>query len=365
MPDLSRIPVCDMHCDTAFEILAGKSLVTNDCQVNLPAMKEANVKIQVFACYISPMTSKGSRFPMLMDMITAFKKEIDQHSDQIVLCTTSQQIESAMAEGRIAAILALENGMAIENNVYNLQTIFEAGVRLVTIIHAASSDWAISSNDKNPAFDGLNEDGMKMIEQMNKLGMIVDISHAHEKTVSQVLQISERPIVASHSCAASICPVPRNLTDDQISEIASRGGMIGVNFFPGFLDYDYYQTLLENCGDLFDKLDEMEKEAKGNPQKISVAFKNYRQEFREKMAHKVVSLDAIIDHIEHIRKIAGDDAVGFGSDFDGVPALPRGIDSIANFNELRERMVKRGISGEALEKISYKNFLRVFKNVVG
>jgi len=365
MQDLSQIPLCDMHCDTAFEILAGKSLAAEDCQVNLPAMKEANVKIQVFACYLSPMTYKGSRFPMLMDMITAFKKEIEQYSDQIVLCTNSEQVESAIAAGKIAAILAVENGMAMENNVYNLQTIYEAGVRLMTIVHAVSSDWAISSNDKNPAFDGLTQDGVKMIEQMNRLGMIIDISHAHEKTVEQVLKVSAHPIVASHSCAAAICPVPRNLTDNQIKEIASRGGMVGVNFFPGFLNYDYYQALLQNCGDLFDKLDEMERQAQGDPKKISVAFQEYRQEFRQEMGGKSVALDAVIDHVEHIRALAGDDAVGFGSDFDGVPAMPEGMDSVADFKILRERMVERGITGEALEKISYKNFLRVFRAVAG
>ncbi|NOZ60894.1 MAG: membrane dipeptidase [Calditrichaeota bacterium] len=365
MPDLSQIPVCDMHCDTAFEILAGKSLATEDCQVNLPAMKRANVKIQVFACYISPMTSKGARFPMLMNMIAAFKKEIEKYPEEITLCTDSSQIESAMASGKIAAILAVENGMAVENNVYNLQTIYEAGVRLMTIVHSVSSDWAISSNDKNPAFDGLTENGAKMIAQMNRLGMIVDVSHAHEKTVTQVLQISEKPIVASHSCAATICPVPRNLTDDQIRQIATRGGMVGVNFFPGFLDHEYWQTLLENCGDLFEKLDEMEVQAQGDAKKISDAFQEYREEFRREMAGKNVTLNAVIDHVEHIRALVGDDAVGFGSDFDGVPALPEGINSVADFHTLRERMVERGISGETLEKISYKNFLRVFRTAVG
>ncbi|OQX88826.1 hypothetical protein B6D60_00985 [candidate division KSB1 bacterium 4484_87] len=365
MSDLSQIPVCDMHCDTAFEILAGKSLKSEDCQVNLPAMKEANVKIQVFACYVSPVTSKGSRFPIVMDMISAFRKEVEKYADEIALCTNSAEIDAATSAGKIAAILAVENGMAMENNIYNLQTIYEAGVRLMTIVHSVSSDWAISSNDENPAFDGLTDDGVKMIEQMNRLGMIIDVSHAHEKTVARVLESSEQPIVASHSCAASICPVPRNLTDEQITEIASRGGMVGVNFFPGFLDYDYYQTLLTECGDLFDKLDEMERQAHGDPKKVSDAFQEYRDEFRQKMAGKKVSLDTVIDHVEHIRALAGDDAVGFGSDFDGVPALPDGINSVADFKKLQERMIQRGITGEALEKISYKNFLRVFQDVVG
>lgn len=365
MQKIEKIPISDLHCDTAIEILAGKSLAGNQTQVNLDELEKANVKIQVFACYVSPVTAKGSRFPLLMQMISALKQEIEKESHRIELCLTADEIKKANSRGKIAAILAVENGMALENNLYNLKTIYDEGVRLLTIVHSASSEWAISSNDANPAFDGLTDFGVKIIESMNNLGMAIDVSHAHKLTVQKVLDISDRPIVASHSCAAALCPVARNLTDEEIEAIASKGGMIGVNFFPGFLDYDYHQTLTTNCGDLFAKLDEMEIAAKGDPQKISAAFRDYRKLFREQMNGKNVSIEVLVDHIEHIRKIGGDEAVGFGSDFDGVPDLPKEIKSVADLPKILELMNERGIPLNTIEKIAYGNFLSFFAKAIG
>ncbi len=359
------IPICDLHCDTPGEILAGKKLLDRSCEVNLPDMLSGNVAIQIFANYLSPNIPGDRRFATISKMITTFKQELAAYPEQIGLCTSSIEIKRCLSQGKIAAILSIENGMAIESDLDKLQQFYDAGVRCLTIIHSVSSDWAISCNDRSPAFDGLTPFGEQVIKKMNQLGMVIDISHAHETTVEKVLKISSLPVIASHSCAAALCPIPRNLTDAQLEKIASRGGMVGINFFPAFLDYDYYQKSLSRCGDIFDKLDEMEKQAGADAAALSRIFAAFRAEFKEKMADTRIPLARIFDHIDHIVKLVGEDHVGFGSDFDGVAALPEKMESCAAFALMKQEFAARNYSKQAIEKICYKNFLTLFEQVCG
>ncbi|MDZ7319144.1 MAG: dipeptidase [candidate division KSB1 bacterium] len=363
IPNNAQIPICDLHCDTAAEILAGNNLTSDRPQVNLPRLKQAKVGIQIFACFISSTIPPNLRFQHALKMISALKNELCHYPDSIDICTDSQQLQAALAAGKIAAILAVENGEAIENDLTNLHQLYDLGVRCMTIIHSHSSQWAISSTDSQPAFNGLSSFGEDVIREMNALGMIIDISHAHPLTVSRVLSISQHPIIASHSCAAALCPIPRNLTDEQIQDLAAAGGMVGINFFPGFLDYAYYQLMVERGGDLFASFDELEKQAGNDPIALAECMHRYSQQFQRMMADQQVTADRIIEHIQHIIQLVGADHVGFGSDFDGVPATPIGIPNCLGFQLLRQKFAAAHYPMPTIEKICYKNFLRIFESV--
>lgn len=359
------IPICDLHCDTPFEILAGKKINEKTSEVNLPDLHESNVGIQVFANYLSPNIPTEKRYESVSKMIAVFRQELKYYPRQIELCTTFDEIENARKQGKIAAVLAIENGMAIESDLDKLQHFYDEGIRVMTIIHSESSDWAISSNDKTPKFDGLSAFGEQVIKKMNQLGMLIDVSHAHASTVEKILSVSDFPVFASHSCAAAICPVPRNLTDAQIKKIAAKGGMVGINFFPAFLDFNYNQKFVARCGDVFKQIDEIEKKSGLDPTIISASFKDSKIEVKTKMADTRIPITRIIDHIDHIVQLAGEEYAGFGSDFDGVPDMPEGMESCAAFNLVRDVLFERNYSMESVEKICYKNFLNIFKKVCG
>lgn len=355
--------ICDLHCDTAAEILAGNGLNSQIPQVNLPGLQQANVGIQIFACFVSSTIPPNLRFQHALNMIAALKNELQRFPESIAICTNSQQLRATLAAGKIAAILAVENGEAIENDLAKLHQLYDLGVRCMTIIHSHSSHWAISSTDNQPAFHGLTAFGEQVIHEMDALGMIIDISHAHPLTVSRVLSLSRNPIIASHSCAAALCPIPRNLTDDQIRSLAANGGMVGINFFPGFLDYSYHQLMVARGGDLFAAFDAMEKQAGNDPLALANGMHRYSQQFQQMMADRQIVADRIIDHIDHIIQLVGADHVGFGSDFDGVPATPAGVANCLGFQLLRQKLGATNYPLSAIEKICYQNFVRIFETV--
>jgi len=359
---IKKIPFCDLHCDTAMELFNGALLSATSTEVNIPFMKEGNVALQLFACYLPPSIHRHLRVSVVSEVLEKLTEEIANNSNVIALCKDYKTVQQAFHEQKLGAILTIENGMAIENSLKNLEMFFSRGIRCLTIVHAESHEWAISSNDKKPQFDGLTDFGERAIRAMNEMGMIIDLSHAHDCTVKKVLKISRKPVLATHSCVHALCPVPRNLQDALIKGIADTGGMIGINFFPGFLDATYADTVTKRAGELFAELSKAERASGGDLHKISSLFGDLRLKIKQMMADTRVSVDRIIDHIDYIINLVGDDFVGFGSDFDGIPDSPAGLDSCRDFNLIRKKLIDRGYSIERIEKIAYKNFLRVFQS---
>lgn len=358
-------PLCDLHCDTIMLWLTGSHLNDVRAQVNLPYLKEAGVGVQVFACYLPPSFPPGHRFQAVEKLIDAFEAELARYHQQIVHCRTSEDIEVAQAKGQVAAILAVENGNAIDADLKNLEKLHRRGVRLMTIIHAASNEWCISCNDADPAFDGLSDFGVEVINAMNDLGMIIDLSHSHDRTVVQVLKHSRQPVVASHSNAWSLCRVPRNLKNELIAAIAQSGGVIGANLFPGFLDSAYSRALEKQAGDLFVELNKMETAAGTDLARIAQMFPEFNERLRTAMQAQTVGVERYVDHIQYIADLVGSEHVAFGSDFDGVPDLPAGIDDCRGFAMVVEEMRQRGFSSVEIEAVSWSNFIRVFSAVCG
>jgi membrane dipeptidase len=361
----SRFPVCDLHCDTAGLWLAGSHLNDTSLQVNLPYMLEAGVGMQVFACYIPPSIPPGRRMDGVMQLIDAFNKEISRYPGQIVHCRNSKEVAVAQARGQIAAVLAVENGNAIEADLKNLERLYAAGVRLLTIVHARSNEWCISSNDKDPAFDGLTPFGLDVIRTMNRLGMIIDVSHSHDLAVAQVLKHSRQPIVASHSNAWALCRVPRNLKNELAAELAAGGGLLGINFFPGFLDSNYSRNLEAQAGDLFAELSKAEAEAGNDLAEIARLFPAFSDRLRRAMQQQTVPVERIIDHIQYLVDLLGIEHVAFGSDFDGIPDTPVGVEDCRGFQVILNELAQRGFSDLEREAISWSNFQRVFRTVCG
>lgn len=358
------IPICDLHCDTAMGFAAGRTLDDPGLQVNLPAMREAGIGLQVFACYVPPVLPENRKFGFASRMLDALEKEIGAHGEEITICRNSEEVLAARASNKIAAVLAVENGDALEGNLISLEKFHARGVRLLTLVHSRSNRWIISCGDKSPSFDGLSRFGEEVVAAMNKLGMIVDVSHAHDRAVEKVLEQSCQPIVASHSCAHALCPVPRNLSDSLIKKIAVGGGLVGINIYPGFLDAEYSEAS-EKLGEMFSEIEKEEEKAGPDPSKHFAVLKVMEERFRKAMAAHKVPLDRYLEHFFHLLTASGDSHAAFGSDFDGVPDLPQGVSGCRSLGLVRDRLAEAGIPGKSIEKICWTNFYRVFQAVCG
>jgi len=357
--------VADLHSDTALRMVeSGFDFSQRDSSghMDLPRLKEGGVDLQVFACWVdtnTPIEKCRATVDQLLDSLDA---QIGRNPDKIAICKTASEAERIIGDGKIAAFLAIENGVAIENDLTNLQHFYDRGVRYMTLTHTGSSDWCISSADTIPAFNGLTDFGRDVVRKMNELGMIVDISHAHPSAVEEILKLTTDPVIASHSCVYALCPHDRNLTDDQIRAIAKNGGVIGINFYTGYLSKE------------FNDLDKaFEEEHKAEIDSFKALYPDYGER-RKAMRHlyaelgrKIDSLaidyNIILDHIDYIVKLVGPDYVALGSDFDGVHRIPKGIDDCSMMPNITRGLAARGYSDEDIKKILGGNFMRVFRQV--
>jgi membrane dipeptidase len=298
-------------------------------------------------------------------MIDTLQSQVARNTDKIGICTTSAEAESLIVKGKIAAFIGIENGVAIADDISNLEHYYKRGVRYMTLTHSESSDWCSSSSDDNPTFDGLTEFGKKVVKRMNELGMIIDVSHASVGAVDQVLALSKSPIIASHSCAYGICPHDRNLTDRQVQAIAQNGGVIGVNFYNAYLSKAWYTAMDSFMAAHRSEFDEADSIYQGDYMRKHMALSGLYSEMNSVLSKYPVSVSDVVDHIDYIVKLVGPDYVGLGSDFDGVHSLPNGLEDVSHMPNITRELVKRGYSEENIKKILGGNFMRVFKQVCG
>jgi membrane dipeptidase len=290
---------------------------------------------------------------------------VKRHPDELVLAVTADDIVKARRgpKPRLAVLMGVEGGHAIENDLGVLEGFYRRGVRYMTLTHSHANDWAGSSGDEKPdAPRGLAPFGEKVVATMNRLGMMVDVSHVSDATFADVLRVTRAPVIASHSSARALCDVPRNMTDDMLRAVAKNGGVVQVNFFPVFIDPDYARAW---------KADQTRRDAaeaaldaslaKATPKERSLAWT--RVERAEGARYPRPPFAKLIDHIDHIAKVAGVDHVGLGSDFDGVPSLPQGIDSAADLPKITAALLARGYGEADVEKILGGNLLRVMRAV--
>jgi membrane dipeptidase len=278
-----------------------------------------------------------------------------------------EDIERAHGEHKLAALMGIEGGHSIENDMHLLRDYYRLGVRYMTLSWSNTNEWADSSGDINDAkiqhHNGLTDFGKQVVLEMNRLGMMVDISHVADKTFWDAIATTKAPVIASHSSARALVNAPRNMTDDMLRAVANNGGVVQVNFFSGFLDEDYRKAVEAQAKDQAAAIQKYMDSLKAQGKPVSyVEVDRMERAWMAKIPRPPFKV--LIDHIDHIAKIAGVDHVGLGSDFDGVSgATPRGMDSAADLPKITQALLDRGYSADDIKKILGGNLLRVFRQV--
>lgn len=350
--------VVDGHNDVIYESIfqgkdIGQRLKTG--ATDLPRLREGGVDVQVFAVWSDDAKWKTGAFKHANDQIDALEKMIAANTDKISLAKSSRDIESILKTGKIAALIGVEGGNMIEESLDNLEQLYARGAKYLTLTWNYNLSWAscaaMESDDMDPKDKGLTEKGRTVIRKMNELGMMVDLSHGGEQTFYDVLAVSTKPILVSHSNAFELCPHFRNLKDAQLEALKSNGGVVGVNFYSGFLDPAYDARLkklyLSKFGD-------------NGTSKLST-WSMYEKLPKELQRQADAPLSKLLDHIDYLVKKVGIDHVAVGSDFDGIESSPQGLEDVSKFPLLTKALLERGYSHADIAKIMGQNFLRILK----
>ena len=346
----------------------------NGGQINLDAIHKGNLGASFMSIWVEPDLYKDHYARRTLELIDGVRMQVVKHPDQMVFAETAEDIETAHREHKYAALMGIEGGHSIEDSLALLRTYYELGVRYMTLTWSNSNGWADSSGDDTDTKvphtkEGLSEFGKDVVYEMNRLGMIVDISHVSDKTFYRTLVITRAPVIASHSAARALCDAPRNMTDDMLRAAAnsggpdSKGGVIMVNFYSGFISQKYRDAQQAQKAEVDKATEELKAKFKAEGKEITYSD---LEKLQRQMADRIPRppLSDLIDQIDHIAKVAGIDHVGLGSDFDGVSGqLPEGIDSAADLPKITAALMARGYSAQDCDKILGGNFMRVFKEV--
>lgn len=324
---------------------------------DLQRMKQGGLTAEFFSVYVDRKYAgpEGGSARRAMEQIDVVYRATERYPEQLVLATSVADIRRAKKQGKIATLMGIEGGHAIENSLFALRDFYRLGVRYMTLTHNNTNDWADSARDE-AKHNGLTDFGKEVVREMNRLGMLVDVSHVSDKTMADVLDISSAPIIASHSSAQAINNHPRNISDDLLRRIAKNGGVVMVNFYPSFIDQKHLEADRARDQRLKPQLDALNQQFKNDPKRLE----EERKKLFDANPLPPVPLSVLIDHIVHIAKVAGIDHVGLGSDFDGVPSLPVGMEDIAQLPNITYELLKRGYTEKEIRKVLGENFLRVF-----
>jgi membrane dipeptidase len=362
--------VIDTHADTPQRFVDEHWNFTdplNGGMLNYDTAIKGNLNAQFFSIWVDP-----SQYPAqnsarrTLDLIDGTLEQVRRAPDKLKLCVTADEIVAAHNHGKFCVMMGIEGGHSIENSLGLLRDYYRLGVRYMTLTWSNSNDWADSSGDiDDPAVkhhNGLTPFGKQVIAEMNRLGMMVDVSHVSDKTFWDVHEITKAPIIASHSSARAITAAPRNLTDDMLRAIAKNNGVVMVNFYPAFIDEQWRKAWNDSKSERQQEQDALEAEyrAKGLPVPFAASDKIDRK-YAERIGR--APFDSLIAHFDHIIKVAGIDHVGIGTDFDGIPVPPAEIDSAADLPKVTAALMARGYSAEDMRKLLGENLLRVFRAV--
>ena len=310
---------CDGHCDTVLDIIKNNRKIgklSRTGHLDIPRLKSGGVQVQVFAAYIEKEFKPDHSLQRALQLIDTLLLALAENKDTIELAFSAKDIKAIVSTGKIAAILAIEGGEALEGKLYNLRNFYRLGVRIITLTWNQRNDIADGS-DYIDSKRGLTTFGKSMIQEMNRLGMMIDVSHLSESGFWDVLDSSKYPVIASHSNCYNLCPHQRNLKDSQIRAIAEKGGLVCIAYVPDFL-------IKEN---------------------------------------RKAIIDDVVDHIDHVVNLVGSDYVGLGSDFDGCRELPVGLEGADKVYQIKDRLIEKGYAKEDVRKIMGYNFLNLFQQI--
>jgi membrane dipeptidase len=329
---------------------------------DLKRMKEGRIDIQIFSIFCDENYGKGTAFAFANREMDSMYAIIQRNPTKTMLVKSPDDLANAVKSGKLGFMMGVEGGHMIEDRLDYLDSLYKTGARYMTLTWNNSTDWASSAADERAKNNlghpyGLNAFGEQIVKRMNELGMIVDISHVGEKTFYDAVRISKKPVIASHSCTYTLCPVPRNMTDDQIKALGKNGGVIHLNFNSGFVDSSFPAK-----NRAFIQRHQAEKDSllKLNP---SDFFANMRinEKYKNEIDDARPSLSQLLDHLDHIVRLIGVDHVGLGSDFDGINSTPRELNDVADMPLITKALMERGYSKNDIKKILGGNFIRVFK----
>jgi membrane dipeptidase len=326
-------------------------------RTSLERMKKGGLNAEFFSLYVKPWyVEHGGAARRTLDMIDSVYRAVERHPNDLMFATTSTDIRRAKAEGKIACLMGIEGGHAIENSLPTLREFYRLGVRYMTLTWNNTNDWADAGRGEKK-HNGLSDFGKEVVREMNRLGMLVDVSHVSDKTMSDALDVSKAPIFASHSSARALSNVPRNIPDDLLKRIAKNGGVVQVNFYSLFVDQ---KTVAPQA-------DERDKRLKAQQEALTAKYADDPERLSEESDKLEAAnplpplpLSKLIDHIDHIVKVAGIDHVGLGADFDGANDFPEGARDVSMLPNITYELLRRGYSEQDIRKILGENFLRVF-----
>jgi len=363
-----RAIIIDMHADTTQRLVDENVDLAQrlpDGHLDAVRAKEGGLDAQFFSIWVEPQLfgGGGERAMKRADVqIEAVRNLAAKHPETWELATTAADVRRIAASGKIAALMGMEGGYAIDEKIENVGRYYQMGVRYLSPAWTVSTSWAGSSGDEIGQTRGLNDFGKQVIREMNRLGMMVDISHLSDRAFWDIVNTSTRPVIATHSGCRAITDVPRNLTDDMIVALAKTGGVVNVIFYPEHIEPGYAEKKKRVDGEIASRVQEASTAEKGDVAHKKLARDHVRQEEYLKRLPPV-SVTRIVDHIDHIVKLVGIDHVGIGSDFDGIQAVPADLKSVADLPNLTKELLRRGYSESDIDKILGGNMLRVMEEV--
>ena len=364
--------VVDTHVDAPYVLVEKWADIAqrgSTPHFDIPRAREGGVTAPFFAVYI-PQTyaETGGAARLTLDLIDLVGRVVASHPNDLVAASSVAEIRRAKKDGRIAVLMGIEGGHAIEDSLASLRQFHRLGVRYMTLTHTRTNHWADSTGPFNlPDFDpasarqhgGLSDFGRQVVREMNRLGMMVDISHVSDDTIADVLETSRAPVFASHSSCRALCDIPRNLTDDQIRKVAAGGGVLMINIGSYFLDPEAVAAMKAELEKVRPEYEAIKKQYAGDPKGRDEAI----GKLLEPLPRRRTGWTKAIDHIEHALKVGGPNAVGLGTDFDGVQDPPEGLDDVSMLPKITEELLRRGHSEAEVRGVLGENFLRFFAKV--
>jgi membrane dipeptidase len=354
--------VVDTHNDVTSRILDDNfdmGARAKDGHTDIPRMKEGGLDAEFFAIYVDKKyVAEGGSARRALDMIDIVYEQVARHPESLEMAYTVADIRRITKKGKIAALMGIEGGHAIEDSLFALREFYRLGIRYMTLTHTNTNNWADSSGsfgakvpDKK-RWGGLNDFGREVVREMNRIGMMVDLSHVSDETFADAIEVTQAPVILSHSCCRALCNHTRNIDDDMLRALAKNGGVIQINFYETFLD----QRRVDASAKFRAELDAIQEQYKNDEIGMYRAYEEF-----ERTRIPRTPLSVLIDHIDHVVKIAGIDHVGLGSDFDGGISLPEGLADASELPNLTYELLKRGYSDADVRKILGENTLRVMR----
>jgi membrane dipeptidase len=358
---LRSVPLIDGHNDLAWEIRESKSAPMDVAaydlrtrrpgQTDLERLKAGQVGAQFWSIYV-PGEAKDSGYARIqLEEFDIARRFIARYPDRLALALTADDIEREFKHGRIASLLGMEGGHVIENSLGALRAYYDLGARYMTLTHNVTLDWADAALD-SVRHDGLTDFGREVVREMNRLGMLVDLAHVSPATMSDALDVTQAPVIFSHSSARALTEHPRNVPDSILQRLPKNGGVVMVTFVPAFVSNEVAQ---------YEKRETEENERISAEVADTAEVSRRMEQWRTANPRPQATLAQVADHIEHVRKVAGVDHVGLGSDFDGTTNVPVGLEDVSTFPQLFAELIRRGWSDDDLKKLAGRNMLRVLR----